>query len=134
MKPRLEDYYHTPHKEASNILYNTCSFGPESVDSLQIYDSFSSHIIYALEGFGFCPIGEAGSFITTGAIDPGGKLPINTSGGHLSDSYMQGWNHQVEAVRQLRGYAGKRQIDSCFNIQYISDVAGKVNTIMNSKE
>lgn len=130
LRPRLIDFYHTPHKEAAERLYNHVGFGPEDVDSLQIYDSFSSHILFALEGFGFCPMGEAGDYISKGSIGPGGKHPVNTSGGHLSESYMQGWNHQIEAIRQLRGQAGPRQVNNCQNVQYISDIAGKVNTIM----
>jgi acetyl-CoA acetyltransferase len=105
-------------------------FGPERIDSVQIYDSFSVHVPVALDGFGYCPVGGAGHFLESGATGPGGRLPVNTSGGHLSDSYMQGWNHQVEAVRQLRGDAGERQVPGARHVHYISDVAGKVVTIV----
>jgi len=104
--------------------------GPGDVDTLQVYDSFSSHIVFALEGFGFCPEGEVPAFLREQGIGPGGKLPINTSGGHLSESYMQGWNHQVEMVRQLRGEAGERQTPGARHGQYISDIAGKVITLI----
>ena len=101
---------------------------------MQIYDSFSPHILFALEGFDFCPIGTAGQFISKGAIGPGGRLPINTSGGHLSESYMQGWNHQLEIVRQLRNEADKRQVKKARVAQYISDIAGKVASIIYKVE
>jgi acetyl-CoA acetyltransferase len=130
LRPRLMDFYHQGHKDVAKQVYNMAGVEPKDINSLQIYDSFSCHIIYALEGFGFCPTGEVGSFIQNGAIGPGGKLPINTSGGHLSESYMQGWNHQIEAVKQIRGEAGKRQVEGCHHVQYIADVAGKVISVI----
>ena len=63
-----------------------------------------------LEWYGFCGIGEAGPFLESGAIAPGGALPVNTNGGQLSEAYMWGWLHIVEAVRQLRGEGGERQV------------------------
>lgn len=134
LRPRLMDFYHTGHKDAAEQVYSMAGVEPKDINSLQVYDSFSCHIIYALEGFGFCSPGEVGSFIQDGAIGPGGKLPINTSGGHLSESYMQGWNHQIEAVRQIRGEADKRQVQDCNYVQYISDVAGKVISIIYRRE
>jgi acetyl-CoA acetyltransferase len=61
-------------------------------------------------------------------------VPVNTSGGHLAESYMQGWNHQVEIVRQLRGEAGERQVARARHAHYISDVAGKVASLVYSKD
>ena len=95
-----------------------------------MYDSFSCHVVYALEGFGFCPPGEVGAFLREQGIGPGRKLPTNTGGGHLSHSYMQGWNHQVEAVRQARGEAGHRQVPNARHVQYISDIAGKTFSVI----
>jgi acetyl-CoA acetyltransferase len=128
--PRLIDFYHTSHRKAAEQVYEMAGVGPADVDLLEVYDSFSSHIVFALEGFGFCREGEVAEFIRSKGIGPGGKLPINTSGGHLSESYMQGWNHQVDAVRQLRGEAGARQVPGVRHAQYISDIAGKVITLM----
>jgi acetyl-CoA acetyltransferase len=130
MRPRLMDFYHRGHGLARTDLYAMAGFGPGDVDCLQVYDSFSCHVVYALEGFGFCEPGEVDSFLRERGIGPGGKLPTNTSGGHLSHSYMQGWNHQVEAVRQARGEAGDRQVPQARHIQYISDVAGKTLSVI----
>jgi acetyl-CoA acetyltransferase len=130
MRPRLMDFYHRGHEVARNDLYAMAGFGPEDVDCLQVYDSFSCHVVYALEGFGFCPPGEVGAFLREEGIGPGSKLPTNTGGGHLSHSYMQGWNHQAEAVRQARGEAGNRQVPDLRHVQYISDIAGKTFSVI----
>jgi hypothetical protein len=58
---------------------------------------------------------------------------VNTAGGHLSGSYMQGWGHQAEVVRQLRGEAGDRQVPHARIGQYVSDVAGKVTSIVYAR-
>lgn len=130
LSPRLIDFYRPAQNSAAQQLYSRAGFGPEKIDALQVYDSFSCHILFALEGFGFCDIGGAGKFIRKNGITPDGKLPVNTGGGHLSESYMQGWNHQLESIRQLRGEGGGRQVKDCKNVQYISDVAGKVVSII----
>jgi acetyl-CoA acetyltransferase len=133
LRPRLLDFYHTGHTVVSEKVYNAVGLGPKDMDALLVYDSFSCHIPYALEGFGFCGIGESGRYMRETGIGPGGKLPINTHGGHLSESYMQGWAHQIEAVRQLRGEAGLN-VPNCRNIQYISDVVGRVYSIIYGVE
>jgi acetyl-CoA acetyltransferase len=84
----------------------------------------------ALEGYGYCGVGESGRFLREKGIGPGGKLPTNTSGGHLSETYMQGWAHQIECVRQIRGECGVRQIPNCKLVHYSSDVAGKAVSIL----
>jgi acetyl-CoA acetyltransferase len=130
LRPRLMDFYHTAHRKVAEDLYEVAGFGPEAVDSLQVYDSFSVHIPFALEGFGFAAPGEAAALVESGALMPSGRLPLNTSGGMLSESYMHGWNHQVEAVRQLRGEAGERQVPGARHIQYVADTAGKVASLI----
>jgi acetyl-CoA acetyltransferase len=134
LRPRFIDFYHPAHREASEALYAMAGLGPSDIDLVQVYDSFSAHVLYALEGFGYCAEGDAGRFVAGGATGPGGRLPVNTSGGHLAESYMQGWNHQVEIVRQLRGEAGERQVPAARHAHYISDVAGKVASLIYTKD
>jgi len=130
LRPRIVDFYHSAHARAADTLYAVAGCGPEDIDTLQVYDSFSCHVPLALTGFGFTTDADVGAFLESGAIRPGGRLPVNTSGGHLSESYMQGWNHQVEAVRQARGEGGDRQVEGARLVQYVSDVAGKVVSIV----
>ena len=84
-------------------MWRQSDLGPDDVDVAQIYDAFSPLIPLSLEAFGFCKLGEGASFIEDGAIELGGRLPVNTSGGSLSEAYIHGMNLVNEAVRQLRG-------------------------------
>jgi hypothetical protein len=83
-----------------------------------------------LEGYGYCAVGDAARFLREEGIGPGGRLPTNTGGGHLSETYMQGWAHQVECVRQLRGECGARQMPGARRVHYASDVAGKAVSVI----
>ena len=105
--------------KAADMVYGMADVTRADVDAVMIYDSFSINIWFSLENFGFCREGEAGDFTQGGRIELGGELPVNTHGGHLSESYMQGWLHQVEAVRQLRHECGERQVKDAELIQYI---------------
>lgn len=97
-------------RRAGEALWNRAGVGPSEVDIAQIYDCFTISVILQLEAYGFCAKGEGGPFVASGAIKRGGTLPINTGGGHLSEGYVHGMNHIVQAVRQLRGEADM-QID-----------------------
>jgi acetyl-CoA acetyltransferase len=130
LEPRLTDFYLPAQREAARRMFDMAGVEPGDVSALQVYDSFSCHVPMALEGYGYCAVGDAARFMRDGGIGPGGHLPVNTSGGHLSESYMQGWNHQVEAVRQLRGECGQRQVDGCRFVHYCSDIAGKAMSIL----
>jgi len=134
LEPRLTDFYFPAQQESARQTYAMAGVGPKDIDILQVYDSFSVHVPLALEGYGYCARGDAGKFLRETGIGPTGKLATNTSGGHLSESYMQGWAHQVECVRQLRGEAGERQVAQCRHVHYTSDVAGKATSIIYSTE
>lgn len=130
LQPRLLEFYRPAQRAAARASYDMAGVGPEDMDALQVYDSFSCHIPFALEGFGHCDEGEAGRFMRNHGISLERGLPVNTGGGHLSETYMQGWAHQIEAVRQLRGECGARQVEGCRHVQYCSDVAGKAFSII----
>ncbi|MCF3933728.1 thiolase family protein [Acuticoccus sp. M5D2P5] len=130
LEPRLTEFYRPAQQKVAEQVFNRAGIGPDDVDVFQVYDSFSVHVPLALEGYGYCPVGGAGKFLRESGIGLDGKLPTNTSGGHLSETYMQGWNHQVEAVRQLRGGCGSRQVEGARYVHYSSDVAGKAMSII----
>jgi acetyl-CoA acetyltransferase len=92
-----------PAKTAAKTLYQRAGLGPDDIDVAQIYDCFTITVLLQLEDWGFCKKGEGGQFCASGEIDLGGRLPINTGGGHLSEGYIHGMNHVVEGVRQIRG-------------------------------
>ena len=77
-------------------------------------------MLFSLEGYGYCAPGESGPFAAAGHLALGGRYPTNTSGGHLSESYMQGWALNVEAVRQVRGACGARQVAGCAFAHYMA--------------
>ena len=85
---------------------------PDDIDMAMIYDSFTITVLLLLEDLGFCKKGEGGAFVQDGRIALGGQLPINTDGGGLSSNHpgMRGIFLIIEAVRQLRGQCGPRQV------------------------
>lgn len=92
-----------PSLNIANTLYSRAGMGPAEIDVAQFYDCFTITILVQLEDYGFCARGEGGPFAESGAIAKGGTLPINTSGGNLSDGYIHGMSHIMEGVRQIRG-------------------------------
>lgn len=85
-------------------LWANAEVGPSDVDVAQLYDAFSPLIPLSLEGYGFCGRGEGGAFTEDGGIEwPDGRLPVNTSGGGMSEAYVHGINLISEGVRQIRG-------------------------------
>jgi acetyl-CoA acetyltransferase len=99
-----EDPLRTPSFVCGNMLWRDSDFAPADVKVAQIYDAFSPLILFALEGFGFCPRGEAGDFVRGGSLRwDGGAIAVNTAGGSLSEAYVHGFNLITEGVRQMRG-------------------------------
>ena len=96
---------------AGDQCFDMAGLKREDVDVAELYDCFTPTVVFELEGYRFCERGEAADFVKDGNIERDGKLPLNTSGGLLSDVYITGWTHITEAVQQLRGEAGPRQID-----------------------
>jgi acetyl-CoA acetyltransferase len=105
------DLTHTLAVHSAPRAYAMAGVGPQDVDFMQCYDCFTWVVLSTIEDHGFCAKGEGGPFVEGGGrIGIHGELPINTSGGMLSQVYQMGNNHLCEAVRQLRGTAGATQI------------------------
>ena len=100
--------------ESGPRAYEMADVGPEDVDVAMLYDAFTINTVLFLEDLGFCEKGEGGAFVSGGKISPGGELAVNTNGGGLSYNHpgMYGLLLIVEAVRQLRGECGDRQVKS----------------------
>jgi acetyl-CoA acetyltransferase len=81
------------------------------IDVAELYDCFTMEVILQLEDYGWCAKGQGGPFVAAGNIAPGGTIPVNTGGGLLSGRYMADWTPFTEAVTQLRGEGGQRQVD-----------------------
>jgi len=105
------DFFQTGLTKAAPRAFAQAGLGPEDMDFAMIYDCFTFEVIQQLEEAGFCARGEGGRFVEEGNIKLGGSLPVNPSGGLLSEGHLAGINHIVEAVRQLRGHGEARQVD-----------------------
>jgi acetyl-CoA acetyltransferase len=93
-------------------LYRDSDFKPDDIDVAQLYDAFTPLIPFSLEAYGFCGVGEGAAFTENGALELGGRLPINTSGGGLSEAYVHGFNLINEGVRQMRGTSTNQVTDA----------------------
>lgn len=108
----MPDLTTTPAAISGPEAMAMAGIGHDDIDVLLAYDSFTVTVLLTLEALGFCKPGEGGSFVADGRIAPGGSFPMNTSGGGLSHLHpgMYGVFLVVEAVRQLRGECGERQV------------------------
>jgi acetyl-CoA acetyltransferase len=114
-----EDFWREATRSVGDVALSMADLDRTDVSALMAYDNFSPNVLFALEGLGYCKPGEAGAWVQDGRIALGGELPVNTNGGHLSESYMQGWSLNVEAVRQLRGDCGSRQVPGATVVQFV---------------
>jgi acetyl-CoA acetyltransferase len=97
-------------KDVSDRAWAASGRRPADVDVAELYDGFSFLALCWLEDAGFCKKGEGGPFVASGAIELDGALPTNTHGGNLSEGRSHGIGHLLEAIEQLRGTAGPRQV------------------------
>ncbi|MFE2586952.1 acetyl-CoA acetyltransferase [Streptomyces sp. NPDC059378] len=107
------DFTVSPAAVSGRLAFERAGVGPGEMDFAEIYDAFTYMTLVTLEDLGFCAKGEGGAFVEKGRLKvAGGELPVNTDGGGLSAQHpgMRGLFLLVEAVRQLRGEAGARQV------------------------
>lgn len=106
------DFTRSPAADSGPAAFARAGVSPDDIDVCQLYDSFTHTVLTTVEDLGFCEKGEGGPFIAEGRLRPGGSLPTNTDGGGLASCHpgMRGMFLMVEAVRQLRGVCGDRQV------------------------
>ena len=107
-------------KVVADELWTSSGLTPADIQTAILYDHFTPYVLMQLEEFGFCGRGEAKDFIADGAIEIGGRLPINTHGGQLGEAYIHGMNGIAEGVRQLRG-TSVNQVDG---VEHVLVTAG----------
>lgn len=114
-------------KESGDMAYKMAGMTPKDMDVAEIYDCFTYTVLVTLEDYGFCKKGEGGPFVEGGRIEIGGELPVNTHGGLLSQGHIDGMNHITEAVKQLRGDCGIRQVKDA-EVAIVSGNGGTLST------
>lgn len=110
---RMPSLVETGAKRSGAAALAEAGVTPEQIDHVMLYDAFTICTLLFLEDLGFCAKGDGGAFVSSGAISPGGSLPVNTNGGGLSCNHpgMYGLFTLIESVEQLRGEAGERQVN-----------------------
>jgi acetyl-CoA acetyltransferase len=108
----MPDLTVTAARQSGAAAFSMAGLSPADVQVVELYDAFTINTLLFLEDLGFCAKGEGGAFVEHGGIAPGGHLPVNTNGGGLSCTHpgMYGIFALIEAVQQLRGEAGERQV------------------------
>jgi acetyl-CoA acetyltransferase len=107
---RWQDYTRNYTTWMADELYHRAGVSVEDVDFAEIYDCFTSTVLMGLEGLNLCGRGESGEFVREGGTRLDGRLPVNTNGGLLSEGYLHGMNTVAEAVLQMQGRGGDRQV------------------------
>jgi len=106
-----DDILRTAAVESGRDAYRRAGINPTAIDVAEVYDCSTISMLLQLEDLGLAPRGSGATMAADGVFDPGGRLPLNTHGGLLCQSYSVGAGHVVEAVRQLRGDRGGGQVD-----------------------
>ena len=120
----------SPIKAAAAKAFRMAQVKPEDINMVSLYDCYTITVLISLEDAGFCPKGEGGNFVLSTDLTYEGDLPCNTHGGQLSfgqPSFAGGMSHIIEAVRQLRGEAGKRQIKNN-HLAFVNGNGGVLST------
>jgi acetyl-CoA acetyltransferase len=106
------DLTRSPAEPIAERVYATAGLGPSDIELAELYDCFTYNVLSQIEGYGFAEPGTVPEMLKAGAFDRAtGSLPLNTHGGLLSEGYLHGMNHVYEAVEQVRGEAGHRQVE-----------------------
>lgn len=115
------DIAHLPEMGVvADELWSSSGLSPADIQTAVLYDHFTPYVLMQLEEFGFCSRGEAKDFVRDGALELGGRLPINTHGGQLGEAYIHGMNGIAEAVRQIRGTS----VNQVTNVEHVLVTAG----------
>ena len=122
--PKVSDWQ--VWNKASDRAFKMAGLARKDIDVCQLYDAFTIVFLLQLEASGFCKPGEGGPFVEEGRAQLGGELPCNTAGGLLSEGHTMGMGHIVEAVRQLRGECGDRQVKNA-EVALATGFGGVVN-------
>jgi acetyl-CoA acetyltransferase len=108
-----EYYASSGHRPVAKRLYEMAGVGPQDIDVAEMYDHFTPLVLMQLEDYGFCKVGEGGHYVEDVGIKWGkSNMPVNTHGGNLSEVYLLGLTHTIEAVRQLRGTSTSQVADA----------------------
>jgi acetyl-CoA acetyltransferase len=111
---------------SARTAFAMAGIAPADVDVAQLYDCFTITPLLALEDYGFCRRGEGGAFVQDGNVELGGQLPINTSGGLLSETGMPGMQLVIEGVRQVRGTSTSQVPDAAISV--VANQGGVMHT------
>jgi len=120
-----QNYTRLAVKTAKEQAFSQAGIGLKDIDCAQLYDCFTGEVLFQLEDYGWCGKGEGGPFVADGHIGPGGDIPVNTSGGLLAAYHFGDLTGLSEAVLQLRGEAGARQIPNC-HVALVTGHGGEV--------
>ena len=131
---RYKDYSRNFTHHLADRLWTSAGLGPQDVDVAELYDCFTGVLASSMEGLGFCGRGEAGAFARAGHTAPGGKLPTNTHGGLLSEGYLHGMNTVNEAVWQIQGLGGDRQVPEVDVVAVCSGGLGSGSALVLTKD